>query len=67
MQFRFQILDNLRRIAINVTIFRLTLASPIPGMDFIAEVYHINRSVWVTPNYYTDLTPIGTGAFGAVW
>ena len=36
-------------------------------MDFIAEVYHINRSVWVTPNYYTDLTPIGTGAFGAVW
>jgi len=31
------------------------------------EVRHINRSTWVTPMYYQNLTPIGTGAFGAVW
>uniref|UniRef100_A0A8R1DP73 mitogen-activated protein kinase n=1 Tax=Caenorhabditis japonica TaxID=281687 RepID=A0A8R1DP73_CAEJA len=29
-------------------------------------VVELNRSVWVVPNYYTNLTPIGTGAYGTV-
>ncbi|CAP23045.1 Protein CBR-PMK-1 [Caenorhabditis briggsae] len=29
-------------------------------------VVELNRSVWVVPNYYINLTPIGTGAYGTV-
>ncbi|CAL2041054.1 CBN-PMK-1 protein [Caenorhabditis brenneri] len=29
-------------------------------------VVELNRSVWVVPEYYTNLTPIGTGAYGTV-
>jgi hypothetical protein len=36
-------------------------------MDFAVEERHIHRSVWITPTYYTDFSPIGTGAFGSVW
>jgi hypothetical protein len=37
------------------------------GPDSIYEIRHLNRSTWMTPKWYQDLTPIGTGAFGAVW
>lgn len=30
-------------------------------------VVELNRSVWVVPNHYINLTPIGTGAYGTVW
>ncbi|CAD6192868.1 unnamed protein product [Caenorhabditis auriculariae] len=29
-------------------------------------VVELNRSVWMVPNYYQNLTPIGTGAYGTV-
>eukprot|EP00054_Salpingoeca_dolichothecata_P014941 m.85095 g.85095 ORF g.85095 m.85095 type:complete len:404 (+) comp21245_c1_seq1:104-1315(+) len=30
------------------------------------QLQHINRSTWVTPQYYTNFAPIGAGAFGSV-
>lgn len=27
----------------------------------------LNKTVWVVPNYYQNLTPVGTGAYGTVW
>lgn len=33
--------------------------------DFV--VRSINCSTWVTPHYYEELVPIGSGAYGAVW
>ena len=27
----------------------------------------LNRTVWVVPQYYQNLTPVGTGAYGTVW
>lgn len=27
----------------------------------------LNRTVWIVPKYYQDLTPVGTGAYGTVW
>lgn len=27
----------------------------------------LNKTVWIIPNYYQNLTPLGTGAYGTVW
>lgn len=27
----------------------------------------LNKTVWVVPDRYQNLTPIGTGAYGSVW
>jgi hypothetical protein len=27
----------------------------------------LNRAVWSVPEHYTNLTPVGSGAYGAVW
>lgn len=27
----------------------------------------LNKTVWIIPNYYQNLTPVGTGAYGTVW
>lgn len=27
----------------------------------------LNKTVWIVPNYYQNLTPVGTGAYGTVW
>lgn len=27
----------------------------------------LNRTVWIVPKYYRNLTPVGTGAYGTVW
>lgn len=45
------------------------LMSGLGGEEVLGDyvVRSINRSTWVTPQYYTDLVPIGSGAFGAVW
>lgn len=29
--------------------------------------YLINNAVWVVPSRYSDLAPIGHGAYGLVW
>lgn len=29
--------------------------------------YEINNSRWVVPDRYTNLTPLGQGAYGLVW
>lgn len=30
-------------------------------------VYDINNADWRVPNRYTNLTPLGQGAYGLVW
>lgn len=27
----------------------------------------LNKTVWMVPDHYENLTPIGSGAYGAVW
>lgn len=27
----------------------------------------LNKTVWIIPNCYQNLTPVGTGAYGTVW
>ena len=27
----------------------------------------LNKTTWMVPAHYTNLTPIGSGAYGAVW
>lgn len=27
----------------------------------------LNKTVWVIPKHYQNLTPVGTGAYGTVW
>jgi len=31
------------------------------------EVHQVNRTTFVAPVYYGELTSLGNGAFGAVW
>ncbi|CAI2351243.1 unnamed protein product [Caenorhabditis sp. 36 PRJEB53466] len=40
------------------------LLHPTPREGYY--VVELNRSVWIVPNYYINLTPIGTGAYGTV-
>ncbi|PAV83701.1 hypothetical protein WR25_26620 [Diploscapter pachys] len=39
--------------------------TPVAIKDGFYQV-ELNRSIWVVPNYYQNLTPIGTGAYGSV-
>ena len=43
----------------------------LPAQSYVMEpgfqINFIARTAWKTPYYYTNLEPIGTGAFGAVW
>ncbi|EDQ84227.1 uncharacterized protein MONBRDRAFT_39353 [Monosiga brevicollis MX1] len=34
--------------------------------DDVFRVYHVNRSQWKIPAYFTDLQPVGSGGYGAV-
>ncbi|CAI5448267.1 unnamed protein product [Caenorhabditis angaria] len=42
----------------------MNLVHPTPRPGYY--VVELNRSVWVVPEYYINLTPIGTGAYGTV-
>ncbi len=44
--------------------------TPAPGATNVKPGFYVlelNRTVWVLPECYQNLTPVGTGAYGTVW
>lgn len=43
------------------------MSSDDPNLKPAFYKVELNKTVWVIPNYYQNLTPVGTGAYGTVW
>lgn len=43
------------------------MAAAYPSLREGYQRVELYKTVWEVPSYYTDLSPIGTGAYGTVW